>query len=321
LPERLEGIANPSQLCQVLTARGNLELYRGHPREALGWYLDALRLAELRAGEEPTRVATLHISVALAQSDLEQGEEALAHLGTALELRQRIFGPGHPELLAVLANRAAVLFQLGRWAESEADSLAAEAIAARVSPDHPVLAMARSNRAEALEKQGRVDEAIALHLATLEQERRQKGEEHEGAVISHMNVASLLTQRRRYTEAASHGHRAVAIGDRVLPADHPYRANARITLAQVEVSRGRRQDALGPLRAALEILGDRPDVASLRAEARFLLAQILADQPAGRTEARRLAEQAAAELHATRKAERAHEVDAWLAKQPAKQPP
>jgi serine/threonine protein kinase/tetratricopeptide (TPR) repeat protein len=100
----------------------------------------------------------------------------------------------------------------------------------RLGPDHPDTLTSLDSLAMERWKQDRFADAVALERQALERRRRVLGPEHEDTLRSQINLAQFLTTAEgnweadpdQFDEAATLLDQAIAVGNRVLGANHRY---------------------------------------------------------------------------------------------------
>jgi tetratricopeptide (TPR) repeat protein len=160
----------------------------------------------------------------LASVCLESGdrEEARRLYREALEAWQRILPPGAPELATAFNNLGALYaiehrYRAAAWYYERA-------LAIRPLPD------TLNNLAEMYRAEGRSSQAekmLRKLIETLPPDNPTLG-------IALNNLGELCRQKGRMAEAREYYHRALAIWDRTLGPDHPYKTATTRNLALVE---------------------------------------------------------------------------------------
>lgn len=304
-------------LARVLHTRGVLAYYLGSFREATRFYEESLKLGRFVYGERHTRIATTLTALAAVLTDLGEYERAIELLDSALAIRKEIQGAEHPDVAVILINRAAAMQPQGRWEEVVRDSAEAERILlATVGEKHTGVTAARNNRAEGLRRLGRTKEALELHRASLALLQRTYPEGHADQVPSYLNIGTCLIALGRYEEAVRETERGHALSLRLLGASHPSSVQASLHLGRAFIASGKWRAGVDQLRKTLKESAASADAAPLVAETRFELAQALDREPALRSEARGLAEEALANFRAADPPDKVKvaEIEEWLAR-------
>jgi tetratricopeptide (TPR) repeat protein len=192
-----------------------------------------------RVGESLSNLAVILADQAKYEESDELGQRALEVLTAA-------YGPDHARPAMVKINLGKLRNAQERPAEAEA--LYREALATLETtrgPDHRWVANVRRNLATALKEQGKVEEAEALYLDALADLRASAGDEHPFVVGLLDAMGRFYLDQHRYGDADERVGQAIALGERILPADHQL-------LGWAHHTRGRLAEALGDHAQALE---------------------------------------------------------------------
>ena len=252
-----------------------------------------VHLALLQSGEGKTLVAA---------RTLERGRQLLAS-----EL-------GHDDLqtLNATGNLAALYQRLGRL--DEAIALLEETIATlrrRMGPDHPFLvprlygmALAQIERHDYGSAHRSIDEAIRITRARV-------GEETVRMAGALEIKATIFGEERRFEDALATYRRALEIKQKVLPAEDQRLSYSYDGIGQSLLDLGRPEEARAMLEKALAIRGSYPEDLG---ETQYALARTLWQLGRQKAAALGYAEQALANYRRAGKAERAAQVEDWLAR-------
>ena len=168
-------------------------------------------------------------------------------LQQAVEIRQRVLGPEHPDTLKSMHDLAIVLWNEGHYAEAEKLDRETLDIRRRVlGPEHPDTLNSMDTLAVVLDEEGHYAEAEKLYRETLDIQRRVLGPEHPDTLLSMHNLAFVLRDEGHYAEAEKLYRETLDIQRRVLGPEHPDTATINEQLGQR--SGGRR-----PLRRSGEV--------------------------------------------------------------------
>ncbi|MEO3778033.1 FxSxx-COOH system tetratricopeptide repeat protein [Micromonospora sp. B11E3] len=163
----------------------------------------------------------------------------------AVELRQRLFGTEHPDVLGARYVLAGCYWSVGRL--REAARLSDDVLADRrrlLGADHPDTLRTASSVAIGYRELGRHDEAIALTEETLRARMRVLGPYHPETLHSRNDLAGCLRAVQRIEEATALYEATLRTRRRILGDDHPdtltsqhnlalaYRATGRVAEAQ-----------------------------------------------------------------------------------------
>jgi tetratricopeptide (TPR) repeat protein len=150
----------------------------------------------------------------------------------ALELRERVLGPDHPQTASSLDNLAWLLRDQGNLATARPLFERAFEIWERVlGADHPHTAASLNNLAGLLRDQGEFAAARPLFERVVEIWERGLGPDHRHTAASLNNLAGLLRDQGELAAARPLFERAVEIWERALGPDHPDTAGGLNNLA------------------------------------------------------------------------------------------
>jgi CHAT domain-containing protein len=162
-----------------------------------------------------------------------------------LEVRVRKLGPGHPDVLTVRNNIAAVHHRLGRFAEARDGFLKLLLEIRRTEgPDSPAAAAVLGNLAAATGDAGDLAGARELMERVLESQERLTGRDSPKAVLGRINKgqAMWLAGERREGEYVLRGALETAV--RLWGADHQLAALAASVIGKLASLEGRRGEAI-----------------------------------------------------------------------------
>jgi len=172
--------------------------------------------------------------------DRAQYVEAEPLFRRALEIRERVRGPDHPDTARSLNNLATLYDSQGKLTEAEPLYRRALEIRERVlGPDHPDTATSLNNLAGLYYSQGKLTEAEPLLRRALEICERVQGPDHPNTALSLHNLAVLYQAQGKLTEAEPLYRRALEIRERVLGPDHPDTATSLNNLAGLYRAQGK----------------------------------------------------------------------------------
>ncbi len=186
----------------------------------------------------------------------------------ALEIREQILGPEHPDVATSLSNLASLCWDQSRYTEAEPLFLRALSIREQaLGRDHPDVATSLHALALLYKAQDRYTQAVPLFLRALSVRERALGPEHPDVASTLNDLAMLYYNEDEYKQAEPLFIRALSIRERVLGLEHPDVANSLNYLAGLHVARGQHAEAEPLFIRALSIreqaLGpEHPDVAT-----------------------------------------------------------
>ncbi|HKX26841.1 MAG TPA: CHAT domain-containing tetratricopeptide repeat protein [Blastocatellia bacterium] len=194
-------------------------------------------------------------------------DEALPLVERALEIRQKVLGPEHPEVAAALTGLANCYRGKGEY--GKADPLYQRALAIRekaLEADHPDLAASLINLANLYNETSQFMKAESYYQRALSIYERALGPEHPLVGLSLNNLAALYLRRGDYAKAEPLYRRSLSIGEKVLGPEHPNVGSTLTNLALLYYFRGDYAQAEPLYRRALaikeKVLGpDHPSLA------------------------------------------------------------
>jgi tetratricopeptide (TPR) repeat protein/transcriptional regulator with XRE-family HTH domain len=165
----------------------------------------------------------------------------------AVDIREPVLGPDHPDTAESLNNLAVLLRIQGDVETARPLYERALAIRARVlGPDHPDTAQSQNNLGILLWAQGKLDAARPLLECARASHERALGPDHPYTAMIVHNLALLLKAQGDLAASESLHKRALDIRERVLGPDHPYTALSLNSLARLLHAQGN-LDAARPL--------------------------------------------------------------------------
>ncbi|PWW74210.1 TPR-like protein [Tuber magnatum] len=190
----------------------------------------------------------------------------------ALELRESVLGPDHPETLTSVNNLANALEYQGKYDESEKMSRYALKLSKKGSydeseilnrramegrekilePGHPHLLTSFNNLAIVWECQGRYVESEAMHRRALEGLERNLGPDHPDTLTCVNNLTTVLKSQGKYDESAEMSQRALAGLEKIFGPDHPNTLTSVNNLASVLEGQGKYGESEAMNRRALK---------------------------------------------------------------------
>jgi tetratricopeptide (TPR) repeat protein len=216
----------------------------------------AVRAAVAQAGDDPRQLAELAKTLGLIASTRGEAEVARAHFTEARSLHIATRGAQDPVVGTDESNIGATLLDLERDEEAAPHFERAIAILRAAYGDHhPAIAGAEHNLVTiaanrndwaAAERHARA--AIAINLVVV-------GPDHPGVANNRIQLARVLREQKRFSEARAEIERARATFERALPANHPTRLTFDLYPALVDDAEGRTERAIDATRrvvAAIE---------------------------------------------------------------------
>ena len=199
----------------------------------------ALALAEKKHGADHVAMVQPLLTLAKAQRLRNRLPEAEASAKSALVIAEQT-DPADPILIAKTLNGLGCVHSYaGEY--NKAEPVFRRELSIRMASSSPPdlwLAAAQVNLTNALRKQGKLAEAESLALKALETIDSRPGE-HEADTASALAVLGQIKMRQRqYPQARKHLERALAIREKVLPADATAIAENLHGLGQLHLSQG-----------------------------------------------------------------------------------
>jgi nephrocystin-3 len=164
-----------------------------------------------------SEVAAFHLVTAYRYADAEPLERS------ALEIRERVLGPEHPDTLTSMNNLAALLGSKGDDFD-EVEPLCRRALEIRnrvLGPEHQDTLSSMTNLAHRLNEKGNYITAESLYRQVLEIETRIFGKEYPPTLISMSNLAMVLEKKGDYSTAEPLLREAIEISNRLRGNEHP----------------------------------------------------------------------------------------------------
>jgi len=212
-----------------------------------GQYADAEALsrrlvarAEAAAGADSFQVADaldVLVTCLLRGGKVDPSSRQLAQ--RALTIRERAFGPDHPDVARSLNNLANVLGSTGDYAGARRLQERALAILEKaLGPDHPDVAKSLNNLGRLLMATGDYAGARPLYERALAIKEKALGPDDPDVAASLNSLALLLYETGDYAGARPLYERALAIKEKALGPDHPDVARSVGNLANLLWSSG-----------------------------------------------------------------------------------
>jgi tetratricopeptide (TPR) repeat protein len=251
-------------------ATGELVYVVGSQLQRIDEGLQWARHADAAAGRlgDPLALARLLNNRALVLTSAGRYAEAEVDVRRALDLRERLLPPDHPDIATTRTNLGVVLDDLGRIDEALAiyDRVLAEREQA-LGPEHPRVAALLTNSSQLLAARGqpelalpRIRRAIAIYEAAL-------GPHHPELASAYNNLATVAFAQEDYDGALQAMGQALAIWERVRTPDHPDLGDACFNMGALSFKQDRWVPAREHFERALAIYEaaygpDHPDVGS-----------------------------------------------------------
>ncbi len=250
--ERLGGDVELEGQLHVLVGRIFLDTSRYAEAQAEGER--ALALLEQRFGADDLRVAeavALLGDVAFSRG----GSAAAPYVERELAIKQKVYGPEHPEIARVLRSVSRVRYAQGRYAESCAVATRALAISeAALGPSHRVIASHLNDVAVCSIGLGDWERALAVLERALTIDAATVGRDHRTYAIHLMTRGIVQMAVERDREALASLEEALAVLERRLGAEDARVSTCRGLIARALHHLGREDEARAQALRAVEIL-------------------------------------------------------------------
>jgi serine/threonine protein kinase/tetratricopeptide (TPR) repeat protein len=203
-------------------------------------------LAKRFQGQERTEAA-IRLTLGRTYQAVDEYAKAQEHLERSRALREKMFGPRHPDTLESVQHLARL--HCDRGAYSQAERLYRQVLEVRRADqggDHPDTLQSLQDLGSLYLQRGQYDKAEPLLRDALEGRRARLGADHLDTLLS-MNSLALLHRRRAQYHRAEPLYKQVLAGRRKqLGPDHPRILTAMNSLAALYVDWGQ-YDKAGPL--------------------------------------------------------------------------
>jgi tetratricopeptide (TPR) repeat protein len=263
LAERLfQGVFDRGSIAQKAEAAFQL----GSLAESHIDYLQAQDYYRKAVGLQPDNPQYLNAAGLMALT-MGYYQEAEPLFRGALNIREKVSGPEHPDVASSLNNLAELYRTQGKYGEAEPLYKRSLAIWEKaLGPEHPDLATSLNNLAELYRTQGKYGEAEPLYKRSLAILEKALGPEHPDVASILNNLAELYRTQGKYGEAEPLYKRSLAILEKALGPEHPNVGASLNNLALLYKTQGKYEEAEPLYRRALAIkeksLGpEHPDMA------------------------------------------------------------
>lgn len=272
LPENntWQKLVNFYEIDRLINVSGDL-LKSKKATEALQLFEELLKLNTQARGyysELNSLIIELLINV---YNELGRANETATHYKRALDIKEKVSGPEHPDTAMSLNNLASLYMATGRYSEAEKHYKRALTIRERtLGPEHPDTAISLNNLALLYETTGRYVEAELLFKRALLIDEKLLGPNHPGTATSINNLAALYMATGRYAEAETFLKQSLLFNEKAFGPGHPNTATSINNLASLYEATGRYTEAEPLYKRSLSIRdrekifgNDHPDTAML----------------------------------------------------------
>lgn len=234
--ELIEGLGSDLlERARVLNDLGMTLRYAGRLDDAIACYRSALEQMDASGDAASELAASLHHNLGGAEHARGNLDEAERFARWAIELRERLFGPEHPDALLDRAALAPILIAQGRGEDARA---LLEEVIPRLEGALPAgdedVAAALGNLAAAELDAGDIARAEELAERALRHRERRLGRDHPD-LAPLLNTLALVARRRGDARTAvARYRRALTILERSVHPEHPHIEVLRRNLAVAE---------------------------------------------------------------------------------------
>ncbi len=247
---------------------------------------------------------------------IEKGEYRAAEVASrrAVELVEAAYGSESRALAPGLYAHGVTLCKLGRGNEGLQKIARALASFLPLGREHLHVMIMQISRADCLRYLERFEEAREIYVDYLAIAQRILGADHDVAVAAHCGLGELALATNDAKAGEHHFRRVLEIGEARAPIDKQTLVPALVGLAEVELMRGRHDQARGHAQRAIELQVATTGTDATLARPRFALARALIHMPGQRGRALQLANLALKGYETAAPANsRAHKnVSAWI---------
>jgi CHAT domain-containing protein/Tfp pilus assembly protein PilF len=208
----------------VAEAEGDYRLVVQPRQKAASADAYEIRIEELRVATEndlALQQAYKLYKKAIALRNAGKYDEALPYFEGALEIRERMLGPDHADVIQAINGLATIHYYKGEY--SKAEPLYQRALAIReksLGPEHPDVTASLNNLAIIYVNMGDYAKAEPLYQRVLANREKSLGPEHPDVAQSINSLALLYAALNDYAKAEPLHRRALAIREKSLGPEH-----------------------------------------------------------------------------------------------------
>ena len=213
-----------------------------------------LAVCEYLEATDPAGTAARLGNCGISQLILADLTGAQSTQSRALAIKERTYGPSHPEVAATLGNLGIIQQQLGRFDEAEATQTRALSIFENsYGPYHPQVAVTLTNLGIIQQQLGRFQEAERTQIRALVIKENTYGINHPEVAVTLGNLGIIQQQLGRFDEAEATQTRALSIFENSYGPNHPQVAATLTNLGIIQQRQGRLDEAEATQTRALTI--------------------------------------------------------------------
>jgi serine/threonine-protein kinase len=174
----------------------------------------------------------------------DRATEAAPLLQRALAIRERVFGPDHPQVASTLNDLGTIALQQGRLDDAEADYRRMIAIYQRVfGGAHWLIGTAQSNLASVRMARKDLPGAEALYRQALAEFSASQGPRHTNTGIAHVKLGRALLRQGRFRDAIAETRAGYDILTPQMEPNTSFLRAARLDLAEAHDAVGEPAEA------------------------------------------------------------------------------
>jgi tetratricopeptide (TPR) repeat protein len=244
---------DPRVRAELMATMGTVYLGLGLYDQAEPLLKDALETQRRVLGPEHPDTLRSAVETARLWHVTLRDKESEALLVETLAIQRRVLGPEHPDVLRTMGDLARAYWGQGRAKDAEASFRDLLATQKRVlGPENIETLRSMHGLGLALNAEGRFEEAETILKETLVLRKRVLGPDHPHVLNTMMHLAFSYKYQDRLPEAEALTKELLAVGNRVLGPGHFDMLYTRLNLAAWTAGDGRRSEALGYLRDAVQ---------------------------------------------------------------------
>jgi tetratricopeptide (TPR) repeat protein len=211
--------SDPVSICELQMCIARLLHIQGHLSDALATLLPCHTSINDQSGALWMRLMSLEGSVNRSMGRYEQAEQLFQQ---CLDIKNRVYGPDHPDTLSSVEEVAIVFQYQGRY--EAAEPLLQRVLDTRTNalgPDHSDTLSSVNNLAALHQHQGKYDAAGPLYQRVLKARTDSLGAEHPDTLNCANNLAALYQRQGKYTAAEPLFKQTLDTCARILGPEHP----------------------------------------------------------------------------------------------------
>jgi tetratricopeptide (TPR) repeat protein len=235
------------ELVRIYYARGDMEFYSGHYKDAAVWH----RKVEVFEPGNANVLAAVGSDLLHAGNYLDSG----TFLEKSLKIREQELGPNDPFTGVSLNNLASLYEAEGQYHEAEPlYKRCSEIIERTLGPSHPNTAACFNNLGGLYFHEGKYSDAKSFFERALKIDEQAADEGNLGTACTLSNLAALYERQGKYLEAKPLIERALKLREKIQGLEHPDTASCLGCLARLYERQNKYTDAEVLYKQAIEIM-------------------------------------------------------------------